>query len=208
VVDLSCVLTDGVRRLEWRRRAEEGPPGVIDMCAVLRQPAGPLPACQRSAGPAQVPLPRRPGRRARELTERQGPSLFVSGAVSHIGCTRAQLEEARAEAEKHVGKHWEHHNCKTEMDILKAQCAAPPPAGPLGGAPAPPSSARIPCPRGAPARGAPADPLVPRGRRCPGGGLAPSRGCRCRLRSARRARDSAGQHACPPAGGATPCLRL
>ena len=38
-----------------------------------------------------------------------------------------QLEELKAEVERHQGKHWDHHNCKTEVDIVKASCAAPTP---------------------------------------------------------------------------------
>ena len=29
--------------------------------------------------------------------------------------------------DRHQGKHWDHHNCKTEVDIVKASCAAPTP---------------------------------------------------------------------------------
>lgn len=34
-----------------------------------------------------------------------------------------QLEELKTEVERHQGKHWDHHNCKTEVDIVKASCA-------------------------------------------------------------------------------------
>ena len=40
-----------------------------------------------------------------------------------VAANGAQLEELKAEVERHQGKHWEHHNCKTEMDIIKASCA-------------------------------------------------------------------------------------
>lgn len=41
-----------------------------------------------------------------------------------LGCCMVQLEELKAEVERHQGKHWDHHNCKTEVDIVKASCAA------------------------------------------------------------------------------------
>ena len=43
-----------------------------------------------------------------------------------VAANGAQLEELKAEVERHQGKHWEHHNCKTEMDIIKASCAPVP----------------------------------------------------------------------------------
>ncbi len=97
-VDLRCVLTGGEHRLERNCRAEAGPPGAPGMCKAPRQPAGPLPACLRSVGPAQTPEPQRTGRRARELAwEPHVPAYFASGAASHeCAAVRARSWRRRA----------------------------------------------------------------------------------------------------------------